>query len=304
MKAFIPIDITDARFISSTLAEPAADEPTWNSGTTYAEFNLVSIVSANTHDVYESLQAANLNKPPATSLTWWKLKKKTNRFRMFDWNQGAASVGASPMTAAIRPGKRVSAVMLEGLIAATALISVQDGVGGAVVYSITKDLLERHVTTPFEYCFSPFIYSKTFSTFDIPPVLDPVITMTLTHASGTCEIGRFAAGLAYFLGTETWGSEIDSENYSTITWDAFGKATLVSIPSIPTMRMTIDADPALINRIQEFRELANGKAAVWSAMHTLSDYEQSHVLFGVYQRFPMISKNLRQAIFDLTLKGV
>lgn len=304
MKAFIPIDITDARFVSSTIAEPDVAEPAWDSGTTYAEFAQVSVVAADTHDVYESLQSDNLNQAPATSPTYWILKKKTNRFRMFDWNQGSSSLGASPLTVVIRPRQRISAVMLEGLKAATAEITVQNGIGGDVVLSLSKDLLARRATTPYEYCFTPFLYDKVFATFDVPPVLDPVVTITLTHPSGTCEVGRFATGLAYFLGNEDWGSEIDSENYSEITWDKFGKATLNPIPSIPTMHMTLDAKPILINRIQQFKEMANGKAVVWSAMQKLDSFEQSHVLFGVYERFPMVSKNLSQAIFDLTLKGI
>lgn len=71
MKAFIPIDITDARFVSSTIAEPDVSEPAWSSGTTYAEFDQVSVISADTHDVYESLQSSNLNHNPATSPTYW-----------------------------------------------------------------------------------------------------------------------------------------------------------------------------------------------------------------------------------------
>lgn len=304
MKAFIPIDITDARFVSSTIAEPDVSEPAWSSGTTYAEFDQVSVISADTHDVYESLQSSNLNHNPATSPTYWILKKKTNRFRMFDWNQGTASVGVSPLTMSVRPGQRISAVMLEGMKAATAVITVRDGIGGPVVLSVSEDLLARRATTPYEFCFTPFIYDKVFATFDVPPILDPVVTVTLTHPSGTCEISRFATGLAYFLGNEDWGSEVDSENYSEIAWDKYGKATLNPIPSIPTMRMTLDARPILINRIQQFKELANGRAAVWSAMQKLNDYEQSHVLFGVYQRFSMVPANLNQAKFDLTLKGI
>lgn len=154
VKAFIPIDITDARFVSSTIAEPDITEPAWNSGTTYAEFATVSVITTDSHLLYESLQSTNLNKPPATSPEWWILKSNTNRFRMFDWNQGTGSVGDSPLTTVIRPGKRINAVMLEGLKAATAELTVQDGIGGPVVLSIEKDLLARHATTPFEYCFA------------------------------------------------------------------------------------------------------------------------------------------------------
>ncbi|SFN10092.1 hypothetical protein, partial [Nitrosomonas communis] len=160
MKAFIPIDITDARFVSSTIAEPAAAEPAWNSGTTYAQDAEVSVITTDSHLVYKSLVAGNNNNPPASSPDKWFLKGYTNRFRMFDWNQGNPSKGLSPVTVTVKPGRRINAVMLEGLRAATVAITVQDGVGEPTVLTINKDLLNRHATTPYEWCFSPFVYDK------------------------------------------------------------------------------------------------------------------------------------------------
>lgn len=304
VKAFVPIDITDARFVSSTIAEPDAAEPVWNSGTTYAEFAETSVITTDSHLVYESLVAANLNNPPATSPTKWKLKKYTNRFRMFDWNQGNPSVGASPMTTVIRPGKRINSIMLDGMKSATALLTVQDGIGGPVVLTITKDLLNRHAMTPYEIAFAPFIYDKVFAVFDVNPVSDPVITITLTDPSGTCELSRFAVGMSTDIGEVEWDSVAEGENYSEITWDAFGKATLNPVPSIPTLEMELELDANRVSRVRQFKELANAKAVVWSAMNGIDAYREMHTLIGVYQRFKLTAKNHKKAKLNLTLKGV
>lgn len=66
-----PVEITDARLISSTAQDVA---PTlWASGTTYAAGAFSQIAIANNgFSVYESLQAGNINHAPASSPTWWK----------------------------------------------------------------------------------------------------------------------------------------------------------------------------------------------------------------------------------------
>lgn len=304
VKAFIPIDITDARFVSSTIAEPDAAEPAWNSGVTYAEFALVSVIAANSHLVYESLVSGNLNNPPATSPTKWLLKGYTNRYRMFDWNQGNPSGGTSPLTVVVRPSQRISAVMLEGMKAATAAITVQDGIGGPVALSISKNLNVRQTTTFYEWFFAPFIYDKVLSTFDVPPIADPVVTVTLTDPSGTCELARFATGIHTEIGEIEWDSASEGENYSEITWDQFGRATLLPIPSIPTLEMQLVVDANKINAVRQFKDLANAKAVVWSAMDQIDNYREMHTLIGVYQRFRITAENHKTAKINLTMKGV
>ena len=144
VKAFIPMEITEARFINSTIIEPAVDEPTFNIGVTYNEFDQVSVISTDSHLLYESLINTNIGNAPATSPTAWILKSYTNRYRMFEWNNGSPSTGASPLTSIIRPGGRINAIALLGVRASMAFITVQDGVGGPVVFSLDQDLLALH----------------------------------------------------------------------------------------------------------------------------------------------------------------
>lgn len=303
VKAFIPIEITDARFISSTILEPAAGEPTFNMGGTYSEFDQVSVVSANSHLVFESLTNTNTGNTPATSPTAWILKGYTNRFRMFDWNQGNPSVGASPMTTVIRPGSRINAIMLEGMKASNAMLTVQDGIGGPVVLNISQDLLNRHAVTPYEIAFAPFVYDKVYATFDVPPVSDPVITMTLTDSSGTCELSRFAVGMAADMGEVDWGTVQENENYSSITYEG-GFAKFTPVPNIPIIEMPIEIDTVRVNRARQFKEQANGKAVVWSAMQHIDALREMHVLIGPYQRFRFQTLNHKTTKIDLTIKGI
>lgn len=303
VKGFIPVDITDSRFISSTIAEPAGAEPAWSSGATYAEFDQVSSITTDSHLVYESLQSGNLNHSPAASPTWWILKSYTNRFRMFEWNRGSPSVGTSPLTTVIRPGQRINSVFLDGMKVATAELTVQDGLNGPVIFSVTKDLLARHATTPYEIAFAPWIYDKVYANFDIPPISDPVISVTLTDPSGTCELSRLSVGMSVDLGEVDWGTAREDENYSTISYEA-GKANFAPVPNIPVLELPIVIDTIRVNRARQFKDLANGKAVVWSAMTNIDGLQDMHSLIGPYQRFRFETLNHRETKIDLTIKGI
>lgn len=304
MKAFIPLEITDAMLISSTIAEPDESEPAYNVATSYPEFAEVSVVTANSHLVYESLVSDNIGNP-VTDETKWILKGSTNRFRMFDYNQGNPSVGQAPLTVVLRPGKRIDALMLDGLKASLLDITVRNGIDGDAVYTLDGYLLSRNVNTFYEYFFAPFIYTKAVATFQIPPVPDPVIYLTLSDPSGLAELGRFAVGQSVHLGHIQWSPIVDSDNYSQIDWDEFGKSTLTPVPSIPTNELKVETDKVRLNAVRQFRDQANAKAAVWSGMDDLvHPYQESLILFGVYRSFQIDISNQALAVINLSLKGI
>lgn len=302
VKAFVPIDITDAMLVSSNVAEPAGTEPAWVAGT-YAEFAQVSVIDANSHLVFESLVSGNTDNPSTLPRTKWILKSYTNRWRQFEWNRGLPSIGGSPMITTIRPGSRVNAVVLIGMKAAVAEVIVQDGIGGSEVLHITQDLLARHAMTPYEMAFSPFIYETVFATFDVPPIADPVITVRLTHPDGVCQLDRFAVGMAVDIGEVEWNTVAEDENYSDITYEA-GKAVFSPVPSMPGLEMELSVEAKRVNRALQFKGLANGKAVVWSAMHNIDNYRQMHVLIGPYQRFRFTTQNHRLSQINLKIRGI
>lgn len=302
VKAFIPIDITDAMLVSSSIAEPAGGEPAWVAGT-YAEFAQVSVIDANSHLVYESLESGNADNPSTLPRTKWIPKGYTTRWRMHEWNRGTVSSGGSPLIQVIRPGRRISSIMLLGIKGSMLTITVQDGIGGDVVFSIEKNLLARHALTPYEIAFTPFLYDTIFATFDVPPVADPVVTVTLTDPSGVCEIGRFAVGMATDLGDVDWDTVREDENYSPITYEA-GKAIFDPVPSWPALEMLIHVDANRLDRTLQFKDLANGKAVCWAAMPLVTGYEQMHMLIGPYQRFRFTTKSHKESTINLKIRGI
>ena len=307
MKAYVPFEITDDMVISSSIAEPDASEPEWSSAVTYVEGNSVSVIDTNSHLVYEALAnvTANLNKPPATSPTFWIEKSKTNKFRMFDYNQGNPSVAQSPLTVVLRPGKRIDAITLD-LKAAEVDIAVKDGIDGDDVFTLNGYLLERNVTSFYEFFFAPFVYRKLVTTFQVPPVADPVIYLTLTDPSGVVEVDGFAVGLSTYLGAvQDTGPIADTDNYSEITTDDFGKTTFNPVPSVPKAELTLFAKANKTELIRQFKRESEAKIAVWSGLDDIENpYTQSLVLFGFHRSFPIDLSDRNIVVVRLSLKGV
>lgn len=302
MRAYIPYTITDSMIVSSSVTEPASNEPAYSATVTYAEGAQVSVITANSHLVYESLVAGNLNNP-VTDITKWILKGNTNRWRMFDYNQGNPTVAPSPFTLVLMPGKRVDSLTLE-LKATTLEVNVNKGIGGPLVYTLDGFLQERKATNAYEYCFLPFSYRRMVTTNNIPPVTDPVITITLTDPSGFVEVSRLAVGQSTFLGNIKWSPIVDADNYSKIEWDQFGHASLTPVPSLPLNEHKVIFKNNRLDIVRRFRDEANGRAAVWSGMDDIQgDLSESLIIFGVYRSY-QIEVEPAESILNLSLKGI
>ena len=77
IRGFKPINIKAPQIIESSVFEQAPY--VWNSGTTYALGAYTSVVgSLGEILIYKSLQAGNLNKPPASEPLWWVYSSSTS----------------------------------------------------------------------------------------------------------------------------------------------------------------------------------------------------------------------------------
>lgn len=312
MRGTIPYAITDDMIVSSSIPEPAENEPTWGIDVTYDEFALVSVVTENSHLVYESLvsdnagnnpQLTNSDVVPAVSAKW-KYKYSTNRHRMFDYIKGDVSVAVSPFKLVLRPKKRVDTISFFDLQATYLDITVRDYGDPSAVYTLDGFLLERNVTSIYEYFFAPFVYVKKVATFNIPPIHDPIIEITLSDTSGLVEIGRLAVGQSTYLGAIQWNPVVDADNYSKIKWDEFGRAELTPIPSVPSNQQKIAVNAHRLNLVRQFRELSNAVPVVWSGLDDMEHrYTESLLIFGIYDSFQIVEVSDSFSELNLSIKG-
>src|SRR4051812_28210568 len=119
MRIVRPITISESVLVSSNVAEN--DYAAYSSLTSYALAARVLVVAPGVHDVYESLQAANMGHDPATSPTWWIRVGATNRWRMFDGSVSLATANAETIDCAfaLPADSRIDTVALFNLAAAS-----------------------------------------------------------------------------------------------------------------------------------------------------------------------------------------
>ena len=79
----------------------------------------------------------------------------------------------------------------------------------------------------FEYAFSPFTTKSSNVIFDIPTFSDVEVTITITSTSGNVKCGSVVLGTYAYIGDVLQYAKADSLNFSEITRDIYGTATLV-----------------------------------------------------------------------------
>ena len=275
----------------SNTGNAPASSPTWwdnigdtyqvHSGATYALGDRV--LDTTTHHSYESL--AGTNTSALTDATKWLDLGFDNRWAMFDAYRNTGTTVPLTMTVVITPFQRVDSIALLGLIANSATITVTSG--GSTVYSVTENLNTRIVTNWYDYFFSPFATRGSVVYFDLPPYTNAVITITLAATAGNVSCGAVVMGLQVYLGEIQYNSTNDTLNFSTVTRDTFGNATMVPRRNIPQTSQDIFAEASRIDIIRALRDQQNAVPAVWSGMDddNTSPFFEAFVILGFYRKF-------------------
>lgn len=297
-----PLAITEAMILSTNIAED--DHPEWASGTTYAEGDRV--ILASTHRIYESLQADNTGKDPASETSWWIEVSPTNRWKAFDTSNSTRTKasGAAPttITYTIRPGTAVSAVALLNVSNATSVqIVMTDPVHG-VVYDETTSMDGTPNTASWWFWFFGTRRPKTqHIALDLPgrlPNADIEITLTggTELAVGVILMGaqeRFSLGVRH-------GARVGIRDYSRKETNEFGDTDLVrrAFARRADFSMLLEADEvdALQNTLSDLRAVP----CLWVA----SDRYESTMLYGFYKNFEILISYHDYSDCELELEGL
>jgi hypothetical protein len=282
MKVIPPLTITNSILSSSTTAEPGAGESAWVASTNYALGAIV--IRATTHKTYQNVAAGvDAGLPENTPLRWLETGV-TNRWAMFDLLRNTQTVAASPLTITLVPLVRVNAMALIGLDADTATITMT--VGGNVVYTITKNLVQRQTSSWSTYFFGAFLTKSAIALFDLPMFSNATITIMLTSSTGTVKCGSCAIGRATYIGAVEYNAESDALNFSLVERDQFGNSTLVPRRSIPKTTQSLWLDKNLVNSVRLLRESLNAVPAIYSGLDDDSDgYFDALLICGIYKQF-------------------
>jgi hypothetical protein len=304
MRVIPPIVITDGILTTSSIAEPSAGETLWSSATAYAVGTVVILTS--THRKYECL-VANTNFSPDVNLTGtapkWLDVGPTNKWAMFDAYRNSPSTATSSISVQLTPGKRIDSIALTGVQADIATITLT--VGGVTKYTYTEPLVARRTTTWSNYFFGTFTYIPSLVRFDIPPYSSAVITITLTK-TGTVQVGSVVIGTSVYLGSTQYNATSSNLNFSTITRDAFGNATLIPRRAVPKTDQTLFIAKELTNSVRDVRTSLNAVPAIWSGLddNTTDAYFEAFLILGIYKEFSINVDQPEKATITLQLEEI
>lgn len=297
---------------ASNLNHAPASSPTWWTylndtyqayavGTTYA---IGERVNDNTnHLAYESAIAGNVGQP-LTDVTKWLPLGATNTYAMFDLLRNSQTTSAIAQEVVITPGLRADSVALVGLEATS--VRIQSVSAAATVYDQTINLSNRTSNSWFTYFFGGFGKSPSMAVFDLPPLSDAVLTITITNVQGTVKTGALVMGLSVFIGNVQYSAETDVLNFSTITRDfAGGTSELIQRRNVPKTIQQIMLPKALVDTARKVREDLNAMPAVWSGLDDNgSEYFEALLIMGIYKKFSINLAYPEDALISLELEEI
>lgn len=305
MNVIAPFPILDAHLVSSNATEPAASgETLWASAGTYALGD--RRIRTTTHRIYEALVAhAGRTALPEVDTAYWLDAGPTNLWAMFDLYRNSATVLVSPLTLTLAMARRVNSLALMGMDADAA--TVQLLVGATVVYSNTQSLILRRTLNATDYCFGEFRYKPSVVLFDLPPITGARIVITLTRGGGgTVRLGAVVVGMQASLGEVDYAPKSEVLNFSPITRDAFGNATLKPLPTVPATSQTLWADKAQVDKLRELRAALNSKPAVYSGMNAMNSdgFFEALLILGAYKTFSIELTSTKRVKVGLDLEEI
>ena len=286
----------------------------WVSGTNYTPGQ--KVFRSSTQRVYLCL----VNTTPVNTMTpetlssggvnYWADAGPSNKMAMFDYLRNSASKAQTTINVRLTPGQRVSTVTLVGLKNVSSIRVKADtnvthlNTDTSLDYDATQTLTERQSTSWYDYFFDPITYSKSAVFFNIPLDTNIIIDITLTGSNIEC--GGCVIGYAEFIGTVQRGATNDVINFSSVTRDAFGNATMVQRRNVPKTNQTLFLDASQVNTVRRVRDQLNAVPAVWIGLDPTSDqyYFESLLIVGFYRTFTISIDNPVGVMINLELEEV
>lgn len=303
MRVITPVAITDARFVSSTIAE--TDHSAWNSGTTYAAADRVRYVATDVHKIFESLQAGNLNKNPtdAASAAWWAEVSPTNRWAMFDNASGTLSTAATEIDVVLAPG-RIDALALLDADCHTARVRMSTTADGTF-YDQTWTMTGAGdvVLDWYDYFYSEIGMRTSLVVTELSPISDAQVRVTITRSGGNVALGNLVVGASTTLGQAQYGARPGIVDYSRKETDDFGRTTLIQRTYAKRMSLRVIVERARVDAVVRKLAALRATLGVWVAGSAANSYEALQV-FGWFRDFDITIDGPYYSALSLEIEGI
>lgn len=285
MRVIPALALTDA-LVQSSAPEPGPGEEVWLASKAYVMGDEVILTS--THRRYGCVAACTGESPDASLLKavpkWYDMAA-TNRWAMFDLLRNTATTHPEVLYTTITPNIRVDALAVLATNATT--VRVQMIKNGVIIFDRDKTMLKRQTTTWYEYFFGAWAPLKSLVIFDLPPMINATIIVTQRLAGGTVSCGALVVGRSVKVGATEYNATSDTLNFSSVTRDLFGNATMVQRRNVPKTNQTLFLDKHRVDTVRKLRDDLNALPAVWSGLDDSQDhaYFEALLILGFYRTF-------------------
>lgn len=297
MKIIRPITITDSILTSNNVAEN--DHAAYAAGTTYALGVRIIDVSANVHNIYESLQAGNLGKTPSTNPTWWVLVSKTNRWKMLDASVSTQTTNANSIIYGFTLTSRADSVAVMNVSAAT--VTITQTTSDGVTYNKTQSLVSTSgINNWFSYFFEPIKRIADFAITDMPFYASAVVAVTLTDTGSTVACGACILGLSKDIGGTQYGVKLGIQDYSIKTRDAYGNYSILQRAFNKKADFSVWLESGSVDTLQALLATYRAQAILYIG----SELYASTMLLGYYKDFSIDLAYPTVALMTIQIEGL
>lgn len=276
LKVIKSVAVTDAMLTATSV--PESEHATWLVGTTYAAGDRVSL----NHLVFESLQASNTGKAPASEPLWWVEVGATNRWKLFDLSSTTQTQVDASDYYELTPGQAINALALINISGVlTVRVRLTDPSFG-VVYDQTADLADvPSESSWWAWFFEPRTEQTQFVASDLPSYPNATLRVDLT-SSGAAYIGAFVFGTQRSIGSGVkQGVRLGMQDYSRKERNAWGDTVLVQRAYAKRASAALMLDNSDLDNAYTLLTDLRATPCLW----IISDSYSSLSLFGFFTNF-------------------
>lgn len=293
----VPKTIDDSNFVSSTLSE--ADNPVWNSSTTYGLGDRV-IITTGQHKIYECV-STNVNQNPSTSPIYWVEVGPTNRWAMFDQSGGTYSYSSGANIVVSFTMDRATSISLIELTARSVRIQAT-APGYPNYYDQTYNLGDRAIIANwYDYFTADSFLATELIVTDIPAIPSTTFTITIENNGNPLQVGNFIVGQALELGKTQYGAKIGIVDYSKKEVNEFGKATLVKRTFSKKMDVSLTVENEIVDAVAQRLSYLRATPCLWVGADGAFE---SLTVYGFYRDFSIEIPRPTNSLCSLQIEGL
>lgn len=289
------IAVTDANLTATSVAE--ADHATWLVGTTYALADRVILA----HKIYESLQAGNVGKAPATEPNWWSEVSPTNRWKLFDLSSTTQTLIDAADYYELTPGQAINALALFRISGVLSVrVRLTDPSFG-VVYDQTADLTSvPSESSWYSWFFDTRTEQTKFVVSDIPSYPNATMRVDMT-SSGSAYVGVFVFGTQRSIGLGVHkGVRLTLQDYSRKERNDWGDTVLVQRAYSKRMQLSMLILNTELDNTYSLLADIRSIPCLWIG----TDIYGSLTVFGFYSSFDIAISYSQYSDCSIDLEGL